>query len=89
VSVEAGGIGRYPQETEAAIYFCALEALRNAAKHADASRASVRLSESNAELRFEVADDGRGFDPVTTQQGTGLQDMADRIDGQAPASAIS
>jgi signal transduction histidine kinase len=43
VSVEAGGIGRYPQETEAAIYFCALEALRNAAKHADASRASVRL----------------------------------------------
>ena len=50
VSVEAGGIGRYPQETEAAVYFCALEALRNAAKHAHASRASVRLSESNAEL---------------------------------------
>jgi signal transduction histidine kinase len=80
VSVEAGGIGRYPQETEAAVYFCAVEALRNAAKHAHASRASVRLSENNAELRFEVTDNGQGFDPATTQQGTGLQGMADRID---------
>ena len=80
VSVEAGEIGRYPQETEAAVYFCALEALRNAAKHAHASRASVRLSESNAELRFEVTDNGQGFDPATTQQGTGLQGIADRID---------
>lgn len=80
VSVEAGGIGRYPQETEAAVYFCTLEALRNAAEHADPSRAIVRLSESNAELAFEVADDGRGFDPSTTHQGTGLQGMADRID---------
>ena len=70
VSVEAGGIGRYPQETEAAVYFCTLEALHNAAKHADPSRAIVRLSESIAELAFEVADDGRGFDPSTTRQGT-------------------
>jgi len=80
VSVDAGGIGRYPQETEAAVYFCALEALQNAAKHAGASRASVRLSESNAGLRFEVADDGRGFDPATARQGTGLQGITDRID---------
>lgn len=70
VSVEAGGTGRYPQETEAAVYFCTLEALHNAAKHADPSRAIVRLSESIAELAFEVADDGRGFDPSTTRQGT-------------------
>jgi len=62
------------------VYFCALEALHNTAKHADASRASVRLSESNAELRFEVTDNGQGFDPSTMQQGTGLQAMADRID---------
>jgi signal transduction histidine kinase len=70
VSVEAGGTGRYPQETDAAVYFCTLEALHNAAKHADPSRAIVRLSESIAELAFEVADDGRGFDPSTTRQGT-------------------
>ncbi len=32
--VEADGIGRYPQLVEAAVYFCCLEALQNAAKHA-------------------------------------------------------
>ena len=37
VSVEADGVGRYPQDVEAAVYFCALEALQNIAKYADAS----------------------------------------------------
>ena len=32
--VEADGIGRYSQQIEAAVYFCCLEALQNAAKHA-------------------------------------------------------
>lgn len=80
VSVEAGGTGRYPQETEAAVYFCTLEALHNAAKHADPSRAIVRLSESIAELAFEVADDGRGGRPQHHAPGHRLQGMADRID---------
>jgi len=80
VSVEANGLGRYPQETEGAVYFCALEALHNVAKYADASQASVRLSACGDELRFEVADNGRGFDPSATPHGTGLQGMADRID---------
>jgi len=31
-------------------------------------------------LRFDVVDDGRGFDPSTTGRGTGLQGMADRLD---------
>ncbi len=35
---------------------------------------------ANAGLRFEVADDGRGFDPATARQGTGLQGITDRID---------
>jgi signal transduction histidine kinase len=58
VSVEADGIGRYPQEIEAAVYFCALEALRSAAGQAGAARASVHLSARDGELRFEVAGDG-------------------------------
>ncbi|MGH2572683.1 MAG: histidine kinase, partial [Actinomycetota bacterium] len=33
VEIEGDGIGRYPQEVEAAVYFCALEALQNAAKY--------------------------------------------------------
>jgi signal transduction histidine kinase len=44
VTVEADGLGRYPQDAEAAVYFCALEALQNVAKYAGASRATVRLA---------------------------------------------
>ena len=42
VEVESDGIGRYPQELEAAVYFCVLEALQNVAKYAGATRARVR-----------------------------------------------
>jgi signal transduction histidine kinase len=80
VTVHADGIGRYPQEAEAAAYFCVLEALQNVAKYAAASSVTVRLGEGNGELVFVVIDDGRGFDPTTTPQGSGLQNMRDRLE---------
>jgi signal transduction histidine kinase len=82
VTVEADGLGRYPQEAEAAIYFCVLEALQNIAKYAVASRAAVRLAGQvgpGSVLEFSVADDGAGFDPGSAGYGTGLQGMADRM----------
>jgi signal transduction histidine kinase len=79
VVVEANGIGRFPQEQEAAVYFCTLEALQNVAKYAGAANAVVRLAEGEGHLAFEIVDDGRGFDPSTTSYGTGLQGMADRL----------
>ena len=79
VTVEAVGIERYPQEIEAAVYFCVLEALQNVAKYAEASTATVRLEAAGDELRCTVHDDGRGFDPSPTRYGTGLQGMADRM----------
>jgi signal transduction histidine kinase len=79
VTMEAEGVERYPQETEAAVYFCVLEALQNVAKYAEASRATVRLRGFADELRFEVEDDGRGFDPAATGYGTGVQGMVDRL----------
>ena len=80
VRVDAEGVGRYTQEAEAAIYFCCLEALQNVAKYANASEAHVRLAEGNRGLRFEVSDDGAGFEPAAAVNGTGLQGMADRLD---------
>jgi signal transduction histidine kinase len=77
--VDADGIGRYDQEVEAAVYFCALEALQNVSKYADASSAAVRLAESGGWLTFGIEDDGRGFDPGMAR-GSGLQGMADRLD---------
>jgi signal transduction histidine kinase len=79
VDVEADGIGRYPPDVEAAMYFCVLEALQNVAKYSGAERVAVHLSESNGSLTFEVRDDGRGFDLKATRYGTGLQGMADRL----------
>ena len=80
VDVEDVGIGRYPQQIESTVYFCSLEALQNVAKYAEATRATIRLSSEDRTLRFEVQDDGVGFDARLVGSGTGLQGMADRLD---------
>ncbi|HTG47016.1 MAG TPA: sensor histidine kinase [Actinomycetota bacterium] len=79
-TVETDGVGRYPQDVEATVYFCTLEALNNVAKYAGATAATIRLAQTDGHLSFEVADDGRGFDPERTGYGTGLQGMTDRLD---------
>jgi signal transduction histidine kinase len=79
-SLDCDGIGRYRSEVEAAVYFCCLEALQNAAKHAgDGARAIVRLGENDGTLRFEIADDGLGFETTAAKLGAGVQNMSDRI----------
>ena len=40
---------------------------------------SVALQEDADELRFDVTDDGPGFDASTEHEGTGLQNMRDRL----------
>jgi signal transduction histidine kinase len=78
--VVADGIARYPQEVEATIYFCALEALNNAAKYSGASRARVRLAHEDGVITFDITDDGAGFDAAEKREGTGLRGMTDRVD---------
>ena len=79
-TVTPSTIDRFPQEIEAAVYFCALEAMNNVAKYANASAAAISLARADGALRFTVSDDGAGFDPSVTSYGTGLQGMADRLD---------
>ena len=79
-TVEAIGVRRYAQEVESAVYFCCLEALNNAAKHAASSLVHIRLVGGERELTFEIVDDGRGFDTTADGLGTGSQGMADRLD---------
>ena len=77
--IRPDGIGRYPPEIESAVYFCCLEALQNASKHAHgATRVTVSLAEDEA-LRFDVRDDGDGFDVESTANGAGLANMRDRL----------
>ena len=80
VEVTATGVGRYPAEVEAAVYFAVLEALQNVAKYADADTALVRLVHESDRLTFEVTDDGAGFDSDSVTMGTGVQGIVDRLD---------
>jgi signal transduction histidine kinase len=88
VDVAADGIARYPQDIEAAVYFCCMEALQNVQKYAHASRASVRLSALNGDLTFVVEDDGAGFDADKVKAGSGLTNMADRLDALGGGVAV-
>ncbi|MEA2507810.1 MAG: hypothetical protein QOH48_2428 [Actinomycetota bacterium] len=80
VDVEADSVGRFPQEVEAAIYFCCLEALQNVAKYSNASRAAVELKHEGSLLTFSVRDNGKGFDPAEIRLGAGVQNMTDRVE---------
>jgi signal transduction histidine kinase len=88
VEVNADGLGRYPQDIEAAVYFCCLEALQNVQKYAKARHALVRLSETDGDLTFEIEDDGIGFDPATASRGAGMTNMADRLDALGGALVV-
>jgi signal transduction histidine kinase len=78
--LETGTIRRYPPEVEATAYFCCLEALQNASKHAGPeARVTIRLWVEQDALQFEVVDDGAGFDVETMQRGAGLTNMGDRL----------
>ncbi len=79
VELDARDIPRQPKEVEAAVYFCCMEALQNMAKHAQASSARIRLWAENAQLHFEVEDNGRGFAPTLGAESSGLQNMRDRM----------
>jgi signal transduction histidine kinase len=80
VDVNADESIRLGTDLEAALYFCCLEALQNAAKHSGAGRASVGLDTTPDGVRLTVRDDGRGFDPARTPTGSGTANMRDRID---------
>ncbi len=73
---------RLPQGTETALFRIAQEAMTNVAKHAQASRATMRLEEVDGLVRLTVADDGVGFDSADLnpkkRHGWGLITMKER-----------
>jgi signal transduction histidine kinase len=74
-------VGRFPPEVEAAVYFCCLEAMQNAGKHAgETARVTVHVFEREGTLSFEVVDNGAGFDAGgDAVKGHGFVNMADRL----------
>jgi signal transduction histidine kinase len=68
---------------EAALYFCCMEAVQNAAKHSGAESVAVQYCEDQGQWRLIIIDNGAGFDPgqaLASGTGAGLVNMRDRLD---------
>ena len=80
-TVDVAAVGRFDADVEATVYFCCLEAMQNAGKHAgDQASIEVRVCHDDQGLQFEVADDGAGFDVGPHgARGHGFVNMADRL----------
>ncbi len=80
VDIRGAWHGRHSEAVEVTVYFCCLECLQNAAKHAGrGASVMVRLSDANGRVGFCVEDDGAGFDPKSVPRGAGLTNLEGRL----------
>jgi signal transduction histidine kinase len=77
--------GRLRPEVETALFRAVQEALVNVARHAEAEAVLIQVGPEGGQLRIEVEDDGRGFDPEAVGtpspdgRGLGLLGMRERL----------
>ncbi|MFW6006309.1 MAG: sensor histidine kinase [Candidatus Bipolaricaulota bacterium] len=69
------------EEERAILYRAAQELLNNAVKHANPNRVKVYLTNEDSLLKLTVEDDGKGFDPdsVVQESGLGLKGIKENI----------
>jgi signal transduction histidine kinase len=73
-------VARQRPELESAVFFCCVECLQNAAKHAGpGASVTIDVRDDGGALRFAVTDDGRGFDPAMARRGAGLANLGERM----------
>ena len=80
VAVLDRGIGRQDADLETALYFCCVEAVQNAVKHAAPGRIEVELANPGDRIELLVRDDGQGFDAAAVVAAGGLGNLRDRVD---------
>jgi signal transduction histidine kinase len=79
--VHGRDVGRYPASTEAAVYFCMVEAVQNSMKYAGAgAQVTISLRGEPDRLTFECVDDGVGFDVAAAAGSPGILGVRDRIE---------
>jgi signal transduction histidine kinase len=89
LSILGGGTEtRYDDAVEAAIYFCCVQALQNAERHAPGRRVELTLTHGPGQVSFAVRDRGAGFEVGRTASGEGLQIMRDRMAALGGSLAI-
>jgi PAS domain S-box-containing protein len=74
-----------PEQQEAAAYYVVAEGLANAQKHAGASKAVVRILQTESTLVVEVLDDGVGGADL---EGSGLRGLTDRVEALGGTLAL-
>jgi signal transduction histidine kinase len=83
VQVESSTTQRLPASIETALYRAAQEALTNAARHARASKATVRVGMDGHRVVLQVTDDGVGIASARNEQGAmsglGLLGIRERV----------
>jgi signal transduction histidine kinase len=89
VVVEEDVRERPPAVVETAAYFVIAEAMANAAKHADATRITVRIARAVGRLVVEVEDDGRGGADVAGSGLVGLRRRVEALDGTLAVTSPS
>jgi signal transduction histidine kinase len=84
--VQVDGLVELPPSVEEGLYRIAQEALNNSLKHAAATLVTVRIETGDDMVELAVADNGRGFDPHSLQDGGGMglpnmRERAERLGG--------
>jgi signal transduction histidine kinase len=69
-----------PPELDSTLYFCAMEAVQNAFKHADPSAIKIGLSDVDDRVILTIRDDGSGVRPEVDSAGTGLRNLRERLE---------
>jgi signal transduction histidine kinase len=72
-------IERLDPSVETALYFTALEALTNTAKHAPGSLVDLRLVDEGSSLRLTVSDNGPGFEIDESKALASVNRLDDRV----------
>jgi signal transduction histidine kinase len=84
VTVTTSGVdakSRFPAAIESAVWYCCLEAVGNARKHAPDAQIRLTLRSREQRLEFSVHDDGPGWDMTANgdSPGSGMRNVASRV----------
>jgi two-component system, NarL family, sensor histidine kinase UhpB len=78
LEIRTDSAGTVSSELALCVYRILQESLTNVSRHAGASKVEARLSILGSELLLSVSDDGKGFDPDHTGEGSGVAGMRER-----------
>jgi signal transduction histidine kinase len=88
VNVRFDTADELPLDVVTAVYFCCVEAIQNALKHAHASAIAVNVRSSSTFVDFDVTDNGSGFDPTLVDSHSGLEHMTMRLSAVGATVAV-